>query len=71
MTVAKDPRYARYIKMVQVVSHQKHLLLIYTDSKNIHVQSCMLMKVILSQGVPVLAIRNKMTMEGLDPNLLE
>lgn len=22
MTVAKDPRYARYLKMVQVVSHQ-------------------------------------------------
>ncbi|XP_034019204.1 WASH complex subunit 3 [Thalassophryne amazonica] len=40
MTVAKDPRYARYLKMVQV-------------------------------GVPVMAIRNKMLMEGLDPNLLE
>ncbi|XP_026183063.1 WASH complex subunit 3 [Mastacembelus armatus] len=40
MTVAKDPRYARYLKMVQV-------------------------------GVPVMAIRNKMVMEGLDPNLLE
>ncbi|KAF7658198.1 hypothetical protein LDENG_00015960 [Lucifuga dentata] len=40
MTVAKDPRYARYLKMVQV-------------------------------GVPVMAIRNKMTMEGLDPNLLD
>lgn len=40
MTVAKDPRYARYLKMVQV-------------------------------GVPVLAIKNKMVMEGLDPNLLD
>ncbi|XP_029351468.1 WASH complex subunit 3 isoform X2 [Echeneis naucrates] len=40
MTVAKDPRYARYLKMVQV-------------------------------GVPVMAIRNKMVMEGLDPNLLD
>lgn len=40
MTVAKDPRYARYLKMVQV-------------------------------GVPVMAIRNKMAMEGLDPNLLD
>ncbi|KAM9328609.1 WASH complex subunit 3 [Pholidichthys leucotaenia] len=40
MTVAKDPRYARYLKMVQV-------------------------------GVPAMAIRNKMIMEGLDPNLLE
>ncbi|XP_054609009.1 WASH complex subunit 3 isoform X2 [Dunckerocampus dactyliophorus] len=40
MTVAKDPRYARYLKMVQV-------------------------------GVPVMAIRNKMTMEGLDPDLLD
>ncbi|CAN9508422.1 unnamed protein product [Ophioblennius macclurei] len=40
MTVAKDPRYARYLKMVQV-------------------------------GVPVMAIRNKMAMDGLDPNLLD
>ncbi|XP_037099371.1 WASH complex subunit 3 [Syngnathus acus] len=40
MTVAKDPRYARYLKMVQV-------------------------------GVPVMAIRNKMSMEGLDPDLLD
>ncbi|CAB1345947.1 unnamed protein product [Coregonus sp. 'balchen'] len=40
MTVAKDPRYARYLKMVQV-------------------------------GVPVMAIKNKMVQEGLDPNLLE
>ncbi|XP_041833789.1 WASH complex subunit 3 [Melanotaenia boesemani] len=40
MTVAKDPRYARYLKMVQV-------------------------------GVPAMAIRNKMVMEGLDPNLLD
>ncbi|KAM4569807.1 WASH complex subunit 3 [Odontesthes bonariensis] len=40
MTVAKDPRYARYLKMVQV-------------------------------GVPVMAIRNKMIMENLDPNLLD
>ncbi|XP_058482259.1 WASH complex subunit 3 [Solea solea] len=40
MTVAKDPRYARYLKMVQV-------------------------------GVPVMAIRNKMVLEALDPNLLE
>ncbi|XP_076015048.1 WASH complex subunit 3 [Genypterus blacodes] len=40
MTVAKDPRYARYLKMVQV-------------------------------GVPVMAIRNKMVMDGLDPNLLD
>ncbi|XP_006888602.1 PREDICTED: WASH complex subunit CCDC53 [Elephantulus edwardii] len=40
LTVAKDPRYARYLKMVQV-------------------------------GVPVLAIRNKMISEGLDPDLLE
>uniref|UniRef100_A0A8D0GIH4 WASH complex subunit 3 n=1 Tax=Sphenodon punctatus TaxID=8508 RepID=A0A8D0GIH4_SPHPU len=39
-TVAKDPRYARYLKMVQV-------------------------------GVPVMAIRNKMISEGLDPDLLE
>ncbi|XP_069758409.1 WASH complex subunit 3 [Narcine bancroftii] len=40
ITVAKDPRYARYLKMVQV-------------------------------GVPVMAIRNKMISEGLDPDLLE
>lgn len=40
MTVSKDPRYARYLKMVQV-------------------------------GVPVMAIKNKMVMEGLDPNLLD
>ncbi|XP_033017868.1 WASH complex subunit 3 isoform X2 [Lacerta agilis] len=40
ITVAKDPRYARYLKMVQV-------------------------------GVPVMAIRNKMISEGLNPDLLE
>ncbi|KAL6116728.1 WASH complex subunit 3 [Pungitius pungitius] len=40
MTVAKDPRYARYLKMVHV-------------------------------GVPVMAIKNKMVLEGLDPNLLD
>ncbi|XP_027711626.1 WASH complex subunit 3 isoform X2 [Vombatus ursinus] len=40
LTVAKDPRYARYLKMVQV-------------------------------GVPVMAIRNKMISEGLDPDLLD
>ncbi|KAB0343339.1 hypothetical protein FD754_020265 [Muntiacus muntjak] len=40
LTVAKDPRYARYLKTVQV-------------------------------GVPVMAIRNKMILEGLDPNFLE
>ncbi|KAG7454506.1 hypothetical protein MATL_G00260400 [Megalops atlanticus] len=40
MTVAKDPRYARYLKMVQV-------------------------------GVPVVAIKNKMIQEGLDPGLLD
>ncbi|XP_021030080.1 WASH complex subunit 3 isoform X2 [Mus caroli] len=40
LTVAKDPRYARYLKMVQV-------------------------------GVPVMAIRDKMISEGLDPELLE
>lgn len=40
VTVAKDPRYARYLKMVQV-------------------------------GVPVMAIRNKMISEGLNPGLLE
>ncbi|XP_051547341.1 WASH complex subunit 3-like isoform X1 [Myxocyprinus asiaticus] len=40
MTVAKDPRYARYLKMVQV-------------------------------GVPVMAIKNKMVLEGLDPSLLD
>ncbi|KAM3859101.1 WASH complex subunit 3 [Diretmus argenteus] len=40
MTVAKDPRYARYLKMVQV-------------------------------GVPAMAIKNKMVLEGLDPNLLD
>uniref|UniRef100_A0A4W3IBK8 WASH complex subunit 3 n=1 Tax=Callorhinchus milii TaxID=7868 RepID=A0A4W3IBK8_CALMI len=40
VTVAKDPRYARYLKMVQV-------------------------------GVPVMAIRNKMISEGLNPDLLE
>lgn len=39
-TVAKDPRYARYLKMVHV-------------------------------GVPVMAIKNKMVLEGLDPNLLD
>ncbi|XP_063783875.1 WASH complex subunit 3 [Pseudophryne corroboree] len=39
-TVSKDPRYARYLKMVQV-------------------------------GVPVMAIRNKMISEGLNPDLLE
>ncbi|XP_077090457.1 WASH complex subunit 3 [Siphateles boraxobius] len=40
MTVAKDPRYARYLKMVQV-------------------------------GVPAMAIKNKMVLEGLDPSLLD
>ncbi|KAL6473664.1 hypothetical protein MHYP_G00172250 [Metynnis hypsauchen] len=40
MTVAKDPRYARYLKMVQV-------------------------------GVPAMAIKNKMILEGLDPSLLD
>ncbi|EHA98204.1 Coiled-coil domain-containing protein 53 [Heterocephalus glaber] len=40
VTVAEDPRYARYLKMVHV-------------------------------GVPVMAIRNKMISEGLDPDLLE
>ncbi|KAG7456222.1 hypothetical protein MATL_G00249410 [Megalops atlanticus] len=40
LTVAKDPRYARYLKMVQV-------------------------------GVPVMAIKNKMILEGLDPSLLD
>ncbi|KAM8973157.1 WASH complex subunit 3 isoform 2-T2 [Pelodytes ibericus] len=40
ITVAKDPRYARYFKMVQV-------------------------------GVPVMAIRNKMISEGLNPDYLE
>ncbi|KAB0388762.1 hypothetical protein E2I00_000816 [Balaenoptera physalus] len=40
LTVAKDIRYARYLKMVQV-------------------------------GVPVMAIRNKMISEGLDPDLPE
>ncbi|XP_072528594.1 WASH complex subunit 3 isoform X1 [Salminus brasiliensis] len=40
ITVAKDPRYARYLKMVQV-------------------------------GVPVMAIKNKMLLEGLDPSLLD
>ncbi|XP_066561576.1 WASH complex subunit 3 [Amia ocellicauda] len=40
ITVAKDPRYARYLKMVQV-------------------------------GVPVMAIKNKMVSEGLDPSLLD
>lgn len=40
VTVAKDPKYARYLKMVQV-------------------------------GVPVMAIKNKMVLEGLDPNLLD
>ncbi|XP_035295825.1 WASH complex subunit 3-like [Cricetulus griseus] len=40
LTVAKDSRYARYLKMVQV-------------------------------GVLVIAIRNKMVSEGLDPDLLE
>ncbi|KAG5830361.1 hypothetical protein ANANG_G00309760 [Anguilla anguilla] len=39
-TVAKDSRYARYLKMVQV-------------------------------GVPVMAIKNKMVQEGLDPSLLD
>uniref|UniRef100_A0A3B3ZEN2 WASH complex subunit 3 n=1 Tax=Periophthalmus magnuspinnatus TaxID=409849 RepID=A0A3B3ZEN2_9GOBI len=40
ITVAKDPQYARYLKMVQV-------------------------------GVPVMAIKNKMVLEGLDPSLLD
>ncbi|XP_069620375.1 WASH complex subunit 3 [Ranitomeya imitator] len=40
LTVAKDPRYARYLKMVHV-------------------------------GIPVMAIRNKMISEGLNPDLLE
>ncbi|XP_057711426.1 WASH complex subunit 3 isoform X2 [Corythoichthys intestinalis] len=40
MTVAKDPRYAKYLKMIHV-------------------------------GVPVMAIRNKMITEGLDPDLLD
>ncbi|KAG5845755.1 WASH complex subunit 3-like [Anguilla rostrata] len=39
-TVSTDPRYARYLKMVQV-------------------------------GVPIMAIKNKMIHDGLDPNLLD
>ncbi|KAI1888130.1 hypothetical protein AGOR_G00181870 [Albula goreensis] len=40
LTVSKDPRYTRYLKMVQV-------------------------------GVPAMAIKNKMILEGLDPTLLD
>ncbi|CAL8328548.1 unnamed protein product [Boreogadus saida] len=40
VTVARDPRYARYLKMVQV-------------------------------GVPVMAIKAKMVLEGLEPGLLD
>ncbi|CAL8318838.1 unnamed protein product [Lota lota] len=40
VTVARDPRYARYLKMVQV-------------------------------GVPVMAIKTKMVLEGLEPSLLD
>lgn len=63
MTVAKDPRYARYLKMIQVVSlRQNHLFLLHVTDILTH---------FFVQGVPVMAIRNKMVMEGLDPNLLE
>lgn len=71
MTVAKDPRYARYLKMVQVVSHFYHLLMNFKKKKKKNqclTSHCMFY---LPQGVPVMAIRNKMVMEGLDPNLLE
>lgn len=64
MTVARDSRYARYLKMVQVVSPNFHLKIVGLNL-SFHDTSCP------SQGVPVMAIRNKMVAEGLDPNLLE
>ncbi|XP_049740154.1 WASH complex subunit 3 isoform X2 [Elephas maximus indicus] len=60
LTVAKDPRYARYLKMVQVEVLQFFFKFNKQDS-----DICIL------QGVPVLAIRNKMISEGLDPDLIE
>lgn len=68
MTVAKDPRYARYLKMVQVVSHYYNLK---KSVSWIQYVSCIQYVFYLSQGVPVMAIRNKMVLEGLDPNMLE
>ncbi|KAF4800290.1 WASH complex subunit CCDC53 [Turdus rufiventris] len=61
-TVAKDPRYARYLKMVQVVSQfscrSLARMLIFGGIYHM-------------PGVPVMAIRNKMISEGLNPDLLE
>ncbi|XP_052609000.1 WASH complex subunit 3 isoform X2 [Peromyscus californicus insignis] len=59
VTVAKDPRYARYLKMVQVV---------VSCPTGAGSQALGLWEM---QGVPVMAIRNKMISEGLDPELLE
>lgn len=64
LTVAKDPRYARYLKMVQVVSH--YMMSLFTKSLILGDFMSRFFK-----GVPVMAIRNKMILEGLDPNLLE
>lgn len=67
MTVAKDPRYARYLKMVQVVSRY------YCCCGYLRPGLVLCLNVMFNvpQGVPVMAIRTKMVMEGLDPNLLE
>lgn len=67
MTVAKDPRYARYLKMVQVVSYY-YCCCGYLRNGLV---LCLNVMFNVPQGVPVMAIRNKMVMEGLDPNLLE
>ncbi|ERE89538.1 WASH complex subunit CCDC53-like protein [Cricetulus griseus] len=98
LTVAKDPRYARYLKMVQVKLadlslriQQIETTLNILDAKLSSIPGLEDVTVEVSplsvtavpneshsestaeqpQGVPVMAIRNKMISEGLDPDLLE
>lgn len=50
MTVAKDPRYARYLKMVQVVSHFYHLLMDFKKKKIKKSVSCISLHVLSATG---------------------
>ncbi|XP_056197705.1 WASH complex subunit 3 isoform X1 [Falco biarmicus] len=70
-TVAKDPRYARYLKMVQVNLHAQVLIVILAVKLHKENTVRQLAQLSLCQGVPVMAIRNKMISEGLNPDLLE
>ncbi|XP_055664058.1 WASH complex subunit 3 isoform X5 [Falco peregrinus] len=70
-TVAKDPQYARYLKMVQVNLHAQVLIVILAVKLHKENTVRQLAQLSLCQGVPVMAIRNKMISEGLNPDLLE